>query len=243
MNTRDADPTTPTALALQKLADSAVAAAAKTAKLMTDAWSDKCQARSGHLLWVVNRDIAHAILHSLNNGGKGSEPSRSHASKAVENNGKERKMRTQNWFVMGLIILLSSAPSYAVDGLIKIESRYSPKTTMDRLEAAVLEKNMKVFARIDHAAGAASIGETLHPTQLLIFGNPKGGTPFMKCAQTVAIDLPLKALVWQDRAGRVWLGYNDPAYLARRHAIDTCPVVSGMSKALAGFAATATSGN
>ena len=152
-------------------------------------------------------------------------------------------MKTSYWCLVGLIVVLISAPTHAAEGLIKVESQYPQKVTMDRLEAAVLAKNMKVFARIDHAAGAASIGQSLDPTELLIFGNPKGGTPFMKCAQTVGIDLPLKALVWQDKEGKVWLGYNDPAYLAGRHSIEACPVVPGMSKALAGFAAAATSGD
>ncbi|MGD1984810.1 MAG: DUF302 domain-containing protein [Chromatiaceae bacterium] len=140
-----------------------------------------------------------------------------------------------------LLMAVAVASAHAADGLIKVESQYPPDETMDRLVAAVSEKNLKVFARIDHAAGAASIGEELRPTELLIFGNPKGGTPFMKCAQTVGIDLPLKALVWQDGDGRVWVGYNDPAFLAGRHATVSCPVVSGMSKALAGLATAAAS--
>lgn len=142
-----------------------------------------------------------------------------------------------------LILAVAAATAHAADGLIMVESRYPPGETMDRLVAAVSEKNLKVFARIDHAAGAASIGEELRPTELLIFGNPKGGTPFMKCAQTVGIDLPLKALVWQDGNDRVWVGYNDPAFLAGRHATVGCPVVTGMSKALAGLAKTAAGGN
>jgi uncharacterized protein (DUF302 family) len=86
---------------------------------------------------------------------------------------------------------------------------------------------LHVFARIDHAAGA---------TELLIFGNPQGGTPFMECAQTVGIDLPLKALAWEDAQGQVWLGYNDPAYLAQRHGVATCPAAAKLSKALARLA-------
>jgi len=91
---------------------------------------------------------------------------------------------------------------------------------MSRLEAAVNAKGMSVFARIDHAAGAASIGTLLRPTQVLIFGNPKGGTPLMQSTQTIAVDLPLRALVWQDASGKTWLSYNDPAWLAKRHALD-----------------------
>jgi uncharacterized protein (DUF302 family) len=99
---------------------------------------------------------------------------------------------------------------------------------------------MTVFARIDHAAGAKKIGKSLRPTELLIFGNPKGGTPLMECAQSAGIDLPLKALVWEDAFAQVWLGYNDPAYLAKRHEVPTCAVVEDMAKTLAALAATAT---
>ena len=98
------------------------------------------------------------------------------------------------------------------------------------------ERGLNVFARIDHAAGAAKVGKTLRPTELLIFGNPQGGTPLMACAQTAGIDLPLKALVWTDAAGKVMLSYNDPAYLAKRHGAASCPAVEGLTKALSGLA-------
>ena len=124
----------------------------------------------------------------------------------------------------------------AADGLISIKSPMDAKTTMDRVEAQAKQRGLAIFARIDHAAGAAKIGKTLRPTEVLIFGNPQGGTPFMECAQTVGIDLPLKALVWQDAAGQVWLGYNDPAYLAKRHAVPECAVADNISKALAAIA-------
>ena len=133
-------------------------------------------------------------------------------------------------------LLTTAAPAATVEGMIVVASSHPPQETMDRLERAVEDKGMTVFARIDHAAGASKVGKTLRPTELLIFGNPQGGTPFMECAQTVGIDLPLKALVWEDASGAVWLGYNDPAFLARRHAVADCPVVGKMSKALAGFA-------
>ena len=90
---------------------------------------------------------------------------------------------------------------------------------MDRLEAAVKAKGLTVFARIDHAAGAAKVGLSLRPTELLIFGNAKGGTPLMQSNQTVGIDLPLKALVWQDASGDTWLSYNDPSWIAKRHGL------------------------
>jgi uncharacterized protein (DUF302 family) len=107
----------------------------------------------------------------------------------------------------------------AADGLITLASGYAPKETMDRLEAEVKAKGMTVFARIDHAAGAAQVALALRPTELLIFGNAKGGTPLMQSVQSIGIDLPLKALVWQDAAGATWLSYNDPSWLAKRHGV------------------------
>lgn len=134
--------------------------------------------------------------------------------------------------VAALALITGLATSHAADGLVSVGSPYDPKVTMDRLEAQVKQRGLNVFIRVDHAAGAAKIGRTLRPTELLVFGNPQGGTPFMECAQSVGIDLPLKALVWQDAAGKVWLGYNDPAYVARRHDTSACPVVADMAKAL-----------
>lgn len=126
--------------------------------------------------------------------------------------------------------------AYAADGLVALKSPLGAKATMDKLEQLVRQRGLNVFARIDHAAGAAKIGKTLRPTELLIFGNPEGGTPFMECAQTVGIDLPLKALVWEDASAQVWLGYNDPAFIAKRHDVASCPSVAGLQKALAGLA-------
>jgi uncharacterized protein (DUF302 family) len=127
----------------------------------------------------------------------------------------------------------------AADGLIAVKSTYSAADTMNRFAEQVKERGLNVFARIDHAAGAAKIGKELRPTELLIFGNPQGGTPFMECEQTVGIDLPLKALVWQDASSQVWLGYNDPAFLAKRHGVTECPVVEKLAKALTAMAAAA----
>ena len=124
----------------------------------------------------------------------------------------------------------------AADGLVAVKSPHSAKATMDKLEDVVKQRGLNMFARIDHAAGASKIGKTLRPTELLIFGNPQGGTPFMECAQSVGIDLPLKALVWEDAAAQVWLGYNDAAFLAQRHAAAQCPAVENLRKALAGMA-------
>jgi uncharacterized protein (DUF302 family) len=90
---------------------------------------------------------------------------------------------------------------------------------MDRLEAEVRARGMTVFARINHADGAAQVGLDLRPTEVVIFGNARGGTPLMQAAQTIGIDLPLKTLVWEDTAGKVWLSYNNPAWLAQRHGL------------------------
>jgi uncharacterized protein (DUF302 family) len=130
----------------------------------------------------------------------------------------------------------------AVDGLITIRSTYGPKETMNRLEAEVEAKGLTVFAHIDHAAGAAAVGLPLGPTELLIFGNAKGGTPLMQSVQTVGIDLPLKALVWQDASGNTWLSYNDPNWLAKRHGAgnEVQAQVGAMAAALSAIARTAT---
>ena len=138
-------------------------------------------------------------------------------------------------FVFASLLALSSA-AFGADGLVVLKSPFPAKETMDRFEQNAKQRGLNVFARIDHAAGSAKIGKTLRPTEVLIFGNPQGGTPLMECAQSVGIDLPLKALVWEDAQGQVWLGYNDPAYLAQRHDVAQCPAVSGLSKALSGLA-------
>jgi uncharacterized protein (DUF302 family) len=104
------------------------------------------------------------------------------------------------------------------NGLTTLPSIHGAKETMDRLEADVKAKGLTVFARVDHAAGAKEAGMQLRPTELLIFGNAKGGTPLMQALQTTGIDLPLKALVWEDANGKVWLSYNDAAWIAQRHA-------------------------
>ena len=108
------------------------------------------------------------------------------------------------------------------NGLKTIQSQYSVSTTADSLEAILKEKGMNVFARVNHAAGAEKIGESLRPTELIIFGNPQTGTPLMQSQQTIAIDLPQKVLVWEDEQKNVWLSYNDPDYLANRHDINDC---------------------
>lgn len=144
-----------------------------------------------------------------------------------------------------LIILLSlaSKDTLAVDatGIIKIKSAHSVEKTILLLETALLQKGMTIFKRINHTAGAEKVGMQLRPTQLLIFGNPKAGTPLMLCAQSAALDLPQKALAYEDEAGQVWLSYNDPAYMAKRHNIKDCEEpLKKVSKALANFAKVAT---
>jgi uncharacterized protein (DUF302 family) len=126
----------------------------------------------------------------------------------------------------------------ATEGLISVKSEYQPKETMERLEAAVSKRGLTIFARVDHAAGAAQVDQPLRPTDLLIFGSPKGGTPLMQAAQTAGIDLPLKALVWQDRDGTTWLSYNDTTWIAGRHQAgpESKAAVSGMSMLLQAIA-------
>jgi uncharacterized protein (DUF302 family) len=122
----------------------------------------------------------------------------------------------------------------AGNGLVTLASTHSVKETIDRLEAEVKAKGLTVFARIDHAGGASADGLPLRPTELLIFGNAKGGTPLMQAAQTIGIDLPLKALAWEDATGKVWLSYNDPAWLTDRHRIapQTTTVTQNLANAL-----------
>jgi uncharacterized protein (DUF302 family) len=144
--------------------------------------------------------------------------------------------------VVIIAILLSMInAAYGKASLTTIKSPHSVTQTMDRLESSVQEKGMRVFVRIDHAQGAQQTGQELRPTELLIFGNPKAGTPLMQCQQQVAIDLPQKMLVWKDADGQVWLSYNDPGYLAHRHDIKGCDeVIEKISQALDNLAKTAT---
>ena len=128
-----------------------------------------------------------------------------------------------------------------MDGLTSIRSGFGPKETMDRLEAEICAQGMKVFARIDHATGATRAGFELRPTELIIFGNARGGTPLMQSVQTVGIDLPLKALVWQDASGTTWLSYNEPSWIVQRHSVaDAEQAVSKMAAALSAMSRKAT---
>jgi uncharacterized protein (DUF302 family) len=121
--------------------------------------------------------------------------------------------------VLTIGTILMGGVGMSAEGLTTIPSSHGPKETMDRLEAGAKAKGMTIFARIDHAAGAAEVGLSLRPTAVLIFGTAKAGTALMQANQTTGIDLPLKALVWQDEQGKTWLSYNEPAWLAQRHAL------------------------
>ena len=137
--------------------------------------------------------------------------------------------------VSSMLCAISFAAN-AADGLIAVKSAHSAAETGTRLVAAIEARKLTLFARIDHAAGAKKIDKTLRPTEVFIFGNPNGGTPLMECAQSMGIDLPLKMLVWQEADGSVMLGYNDPAWLAKRHGTACEQPVAGISKALEAIA-------
>jgi len=132
-----------------------------------------------------------------------------------------------------LNVLLFSLPVMGADGMVDVESDSSVKDTADRLESILKDKGMIIFNRINHSAAASNVGISMADTELMIFGNPKVGSPLMKCKQSVAIDLPQKVLIWIDDHGRVWISYNDPRYLERRHVISGCEqVISKIEKAL-----------
>ncbi|MBW4667178.1 MAG: DUF302 domain-containing protein [Cyanomargarita calcarea GSE-NOS-MK-12-04C] len=127
---------------------------------------------------------------------------------------------------LGLIVI----PAYASkgmnkkanNGIVRVKSAFSVSETTQRFESIAQQQGLKIFAKIDHAAGAKSINQELRPTQLIIFGNPTAGTPLMQCNQTAGIDLPQKALIWQEEQGQVWFGYNSPKYLMARHQLKGC---------------------
>jgi uncharacterized protein (DUF302 family) len=137
---------------------------------------------------------------------------------------------------------IHSVQIMAARGLTTIRSSYGPEETMNRFEAEVRARGMIAFAHIDHAAGAAAVGLALRPTELLIFGNARGGTPLMELVQTTGIDLPLRALVWQDASGVTWLSYDDPNWIAKRHGLHSKvgAIVSVLTVALNQMARSAT---
>jgi uncharacterized protein (DUF302 family) len=128
-----------------------------------------------------------------------------------------------------------------MNGLITSQSQFGAKETAARLEAEIKQRGMAVFARIDHAALAVEAGLSLRPTEVILFGNPRGGTPLMQANQTIGIDLPLKALVWEDASGKAWLTYNDAAWLANRHQITGVEqVIAALNQALGNIASKST---
>jgi len=128
-----------------------------------------------------------------------------------------------------------------MEGLTTIPSNFAPSETMERLETEIKAHGMTVFARINHAALAAEAELALRPTEVIVFGNPRAGTPLMQANQTIGIDLPLKALVWQDAAGKTWLSFNEPDWLVKRHEVSgTERKLAAMSLALRDIAAKAT---
>jgi uncharacterized protein (DUF302 family) len=125
----------------------------------------------------------------------------------------------QSILSMSLVLFICVNAAQAGSNLVTKPSKYSVTETIDRIEKAVAAKGMRVFARIDHSGEAKKVGLDMKPTELLIFGNPKGGTAFMVAKPTAAIDLPMKALAWEDQDGQVWLTYNSPELLHERHGV------------------------
>ncbi len=146
-------------------------------------------------------------------------------------------------FLSAFLALFSGQIVAADNGLTTTESNADVGATVEKLTSVLEEKGMKVFAVIDHAAGAQSVDQELRPTTVVIFGNPKVGTGLMNCAQSAGIDLPMKALIWQGEDGKTYLGYNSPDYLAKRHGMSGCDgLLEKVSGALQNFAKAATGG-
>jgi uncharacterized protein (DUF302 family) len=139
--------------------------------------------------------------------------------------------------ILSALLLFVTTPLLAGQGIVSVKSIHNVQETADRLESVLQSKGMTVIARINHSAAAQNAGMTLRPTELLIFGNPKVGTPLMQCQQSIALDLPQKALIWEDESGMVWISYNDPEYLADRHDLGGCDeVIAKVKTALSNFA-------
>ncbi len=154
---------------------------------------------------------------------------------------EKRRENMKKSILITLLILLAVIPMNAVEGLVNIESPFSVGKTADRIESILNEKGMTIFNRINHSESASKIDIELRDTELIIFGNPKVGSPLMKCQQSIAIDLPQKMLIWKDEKGRVWISYNDPYYLVNRHNLTGCEeVISKIENALAGISKAAT---
>jgi uncharacterized protein (DUF302 family) len=136
-----------------------------------------------------------------------------------------------------IVLLLSFVASQTnIEGLISVPSPYSVTETIDRVVETVEAKGFTIIARVDHAAAASKVDMELAPTELLIFGNPKGGTPLMQCQQVLGLELPLKVLAWEQAPNEVMLSYTDPAFLATRYQVTECDeVIATISKALEGI--------
>ena len=144
-------------------------------------------------------------------------------------------------YILGFFMLVFMLPASADNGLVTIKSASDVTATTDKLVNALKGKGMTVFDVIDHAKGASGVGIDLPPTTLVIFGNPKVGTPLMKCSRSAAIDLPQKMLIWSDESGQTWLAYNDPVYMAKRHNVSGCDeTIKKITGALAKFSSVAT---
>ena len=143
------------------------------------------------------------------------------------------KKRLVAAFAALLVVTITATDAGAADDLITKPSAFSVGQTLDRLEKIFAKKGITIFARVNHTAGAEKISAKLRPTEVIVFGNPKIGTPLMQSNQLIGIDLPLKVLAWQDDKGKTWIAYNDPQYLAKRHGItDKGKVFAKMAGAL-----------
>jgi uncharacterized protein (DUF302 family) len=147
---------------------------------------------------------------------------------------KENKMKK---LILAILVALTmTVPLYAAEGMVDVKSSFGVKETGERLERILKEKGMTIFNRVKHSEAAKKVGVELRETELIIFGNPKVGSPLMKCQISVAIDLPQKALIWRDIEEQTWISYNDPRYLQKRHNISNCDeVISKIEKALSGI--------
>ncbi len=156
---------------------------------------------------------------------------------SVKKSFANKPLKVLRWSAVALFL---GSQAFAADGMTVVESNHSVADTVTKLAKVLESKGMNVFARINHAEGAAKAGLELRPTEVLIFGNPKVGTPLMLCSQSIAIDLPQKMLAWEDADGKVWLGYNAPEFLKTRHATEGCDeVFAKVTGALGNFAAAA----
>jgi len=143
-------------------------------------------------------------------------------------------MRTSQFAI--LVILITTVASCRTAGVIDVKSSFGVTETADRLESILKQKGMTIFNRVHHSKAAKKVGIELRDTELIIFGNPRVGSPLMKCQQKVAMDLPQKALIWKDHDGKIWISYNDPRYLKKRHDLSNCEeVITKIEEALAGI--------